>query len=132
MSSPKYKKDKVEKKAKFVEEPIPDETALPGAAWNNDLTLVRSILSKESNNVNILNDRSIYLQNSYSLFTLLDQTALYCAARQGHLQILLELVTHKNINPNVICAQGSTALHAACFGGHASSVAILLMSGMLS
>lgn len=65
---------------------------------------------------------------------------------------MIELVNHKNINPNVICAQGSTALHgilsalsriiiivvvdwhdinvlAACFGGHPEAVAILLMSG---
>jgi hypothetical protein len=111
-----------------------NENALPGACWNNDLNLVKTILAKDSCNVNLLNDRSILLHfvsfihcyciicYFYLLFVIgslsfasiphiADQTGLYCAARQGHTDIMIELVNHKNINPNAICAQGSTALH---------------------
>jgi len=45
------------------------------------------------------------------------QTALYCAARQGHLEMLQHLLRYE-ANPNITEQHGSTPLHAAAFAGH--------------
>lgn len=63
-SSTKKDSDK-EKKVKHHEasrsDSLVNETALPGACWNNDFALVKSIIAKDSCNVNFLNERSMIM-----------------------------------------------------------------------
>jgi len=59
-----------------------------------------------------------------------DQTALYCAARNGNKKILLSLLKTGFINVNrQISANGSTALHAASWYGHSECIILLLVAG---
>jgi len=58
------------------------------------------------------------------------QTALYCAARQGKLEVIIELLNSGLCDINIqVGDHKGTALHAASFGGHPEAVAILLWAG---
>jgi len=87
------------------------------AAWEGSLADVKAILPKLSPDyVNKPNTRG--------------QTALYCAARQQHLQIVIELL---NVPGIVVDGQvephRGTALHAVSYSENAQIVALLLMKG---
>lgn len=61
------------------------------------------------------------------------QTALYCAARQGHSNIVLELLNIDTIHADVqVEEHGGTPLHAASFAKHSEIVALLLAKGASS
>jgi len=91
-------------------------TMLCQAAWNNDLKTVKSIIN--------LSDTFINAQNAKG------QTALYCAAREGHYEIVDFLTKVPVVDLDAQVAEhGGTALHGAGFYQHASIVALLLARG---
>eukprot|EP01125_Pyxidicula_operculata_P005283 TRINITY_DN1900_c0_g1_i2.p1 TRINITY_DN1900_c0_g1~~TRINITY_DN1900_c0_g1_i2.p1 ORF type:complete len:1019 (-),score=200.05 TRINITY_DN1900_c0_g1_i2:680-3736(-) len=57
------------------------------------------------------------------------QTALYCAAREGHEDVVRRLLEIPGMPVNNQESHGSTALHAASYGGHANVVSLLLSFG---
>eukprot|EP01127_Copromyxa_protea_P019697 TRINITY_DN644_c0_g1_i9.p1 TRINITY_DN644_c0_g1~~TRINITY_DN644_c0_g1_i9.p1 ORF type:complete len:1380 (-),score=371.30 TRINITY_DN644_c0_g1_i9:163-4302(-) len=97
-------------------DPSIDEVA--GAAWNGERAKLASRLTNPSV-VKLINTPSSR-----------GQTALYCAARQGHVGCLLELLKLPSIKVTVHVAEhGGTPLHAAGFNQHAECVALLLARG---
>lgn len=87
-------------------------------SWKGDVTAVKALLGHPLAPffVNLPNDRG--------------QTALYCAARQGHVEVMLALLNCGFCNVNLqVGDHKSTSLHAAGFGGHAECLALLLCSG---
>jgi ankyrin repeat protein len=58
-------------------------------------------------------------------------TLLYTAARQGHVECARTLLATHGADVNAANANesGSTALHGACYGGHAAVVALLVQHG---
>jgi len=106
--------------------PSPEESALTAAcgqklcnaAWQGDAIEVTTLLSDENvaSFINLPNPRG--------------QCALYCAARQGHVGVLLELLKCPHIDLNAqVPDHGATPLHAASFENHDEVVAMLLASG---
>uniref|UniRef100_A0A6B2LCH7 Uncharacterized protein n=1 Tax=Arcella intermedia TaxID=1963864 RepID=A0A6B2LCH7_9EUKA len=86
------------------------------AAYNGDLNTVKFLLAKmTTEQKNGRNKRK--------------QTALYCAARQGHDKIVQLLLNEKGIDVNAQEEHGSTALHAASFGPHPKVLSLLLSFG---
>jgi len=93
-----------------------DTADLCDAAYNGQVDKVKAIVKRISvEDINGKNNRG--------------QTALYCAARQGHLLVIQELVKVKGINLDAQEPKGSTALHAASYGCHGKVVAFLLSCG---
>lgn len=56
------------------------------------------------------------------------RTALYSAAKKGHINIVMYLVLN-GANVNATATKGSTALHAAAYNGHGSVVQFLVAYG---
>eukprot|EP01128_Nolandella_sp_AFSM9_P003564 TRINITY_DN153_c2_g1_i1.p1 TRINITY_DN153_c2_g1~~TRINITY_DN153_c2_g1_i1.p1 ORF type:complete len:858 (-),score=165.97 TRINITY_DN153_c2_g1_i1:14-2587(-) len=91
---------------------------LCSAAWTGDVKTVRSMLmANRELDVNSTNRRG--------------QSALYCACRQGHFEVVHQLVLQQGID--LSSAQeprnDSTPLHAAGFEGHLGVVCMLLYCG---
>lgn len=92
--------------------------ALCSASWSGDLTTVKNLLGLAGANyfINLPNSRG--------------QPALYCAARQGHALIVLELLNSDGIDIHATNLEhGSTPLHAASFADHPEIVCLLLWAG---
>lgn len=90
-----------------AESPIARETSwfvdneIATAAWSGNVNKVKDLLSKGAI-VNAPNSRG--------------QTALYCACRQGHHEVVLELLKEKGIRVNgQVPEHGSTPLHGMPF-----------------
>lgn len=79
----------------------------------------------------------------FKYYLTIGQPALYCAARQGHSAIVLELLNSRAIKKNIIVEQhGGTALHGildlnwklnisgAVTGQHLEVIALLLVAGV--
>eukprot|EP01127_Copromyxa_protea_P005655 TRINITY_DN1551_c0_g2_i1.p1 TRINITY_DN1551_c0_g2~~TRINITY_DN1551_c0_g2_i1.p1 ORF type:complete len:537 (-),score=105.19 TRINITY_DN1551_c0_g2_i1:268-1752(-) len=101
----------VKEQNQFVE----DFTA---CAWRGDVNEFREMLTQNVLLVNHANARG--------------QTALYCAARQGHTKIVQLLLNtcQQQINPNVqVPEHGGTPLHGAGYNQHSDIVAMLLKFG---
>jgi len=100
--------------AKVPENPV---DKLCSASWNNDLATVKQLLNVS--NINARNSRG--------------QCPLYCASRQGAVEVVLELL---NFGGGAVDMQvpehGGTPLHAASYGEHCSTVALLLAKGATS
>lgn len=105
--------------------PVKDANALAdlcaelcNASWNNDLSATRTLLQDC--------DVDFFINN----FNGRGQTALYCAARQGHTAIVAELVAIHSLNPDVqMVGHLGSALHASCFYSHIEICALLLYNG---
>eukprot|EP01126_Amoeba_proteus_P039964 TRINITY_DN4238_c0_g2_i13.p1 TRINITY_DN4238_c0_g2~~TRINITY_DN4238_c0_g2_i13.p1 ORF type:complete len:450 (+),score=77.43 TRINITY_DN4238_c0_g2_i13:75-1424(+) len=90
---------------------------LCAACWNGELNEVQGMLHKPEflHVINNINKRG--------------QTPLFCAARRGHLKIVIALLEH-DIDVDVqVVEHGGTPLHGACFGGHKEVIAALLIAG---
>jgi len=74
----------------------PESVAFCTASFKGDFEGVKALLAKNGELLNRLNDRK--------------QTALYCAAMQGHKDIVEFLLKQKGINVNTR-DNGSTPLH---------------------
>lgn len=62
--------------------------------------------SKQSTELTVFQQGDVNMPNSRG------QTALYCACRQGYVEIVLELLKAPNINVNVqVTEHGGTPLH---------------------
>jgi len=87
------------------------------AAWAGDLDTLQGWLKKPDFDINALNNRG--------------QNALYCAARNGHVELVLALLNDPRIDVNFhyISPHFSTALHSASFYKHLQVVALLLAAG---
>eukprot|EP01127_Copromyxa_protea_P015976 TRINITY_DN4681_c1_g3_i1.p1 TRINITY_DN4681_c1_g3~~TRINITY_DN4681_c1_g3_i1.p1 ORF type:complete len:879 (+),score=136.53 TRINITY_DN4681_c1_g3_i1:23-2638(+) len=84
-------------------------------AWEGKIDVLKDLLAIHPKEVNSPNQRG--------------QTPLYCASRQGHLDIVVVLVLG-GADPNFqVPDHGGTCLHAAAFGDFPSVVAALLLSG---
>jgi len=97
-----------------------DPTALlTSHAWENKYDEFKAQLAKmDRSQINALNSRG--------------QCALYCAARKGHIPILLDLINHPLIDLNVAATpHGGTPLHAAGFAEYnaAECVGLLIAKG---
>eukprot|EP01127_Copromyxa_protea_P012211 TRINITY_DN3157_c0_g2_i2.p1 TRINITY_DN3157_c0_g2~~TRINITY_DN3157_c0_g2_i2.p1 ORF type:complete len:1021 (+),score=177.01 TRINITY_DN3157_c0_g2_i2:24-3065(+) len=93
----------------------PGNKDLVAAAWHGDLESVRKLLSPE--NVNKPNARG--------------QSALFCACRQGHSNVVLEILNFPGVNIDYqVPEHGGTALHAAVFVAHQEIIALLLAKGV--
>jgi len=91
---------------------------LCSAAWNGSLEDFRIALAIP--NV----DKVINIPNSRG------QTALYCAAHEGKIEIILDLLNTELVNLNGGNSDhGGTALHASSFADHPAIVAALLIAG---
>lgn len=91
---------------------------LTEACWNGILEDVLVLMKRVENNINDFNDKG--------------QTALYCACRQGHYEVVKLLLKNKKIQVNLkMPSHGGTALHAAAYQGHGAITAILLYSDAL-
>jgi ankyrin repeat protein len=93
-------------------------TALEHAAYHGYVEIVRLLLSYPKINVNIQNknDRIIYMKNKDGKVELVNEngkTALIIAAINGYVDVIKELLAHKNINVNIKDTGGKTALDLA-------------------
>jgi len=91
---------------------------LCSAAWNNRLDEIKYYMGLPGISlvINMPNARG--------------QSALYCSARQGHAQIVLELINYAETNIDIqVQEHGGTPLHAACFAGMDEVVALLIYRG---
>lgn len=88
-----------------------------GYAWNNNVAEFKQALKVIfPGDINNLNSRG--------------QSALYCAAHRGNLDILVELLNFPGLDVNTVAGgHGGTALHAAGFNEHDGAVALLLAAG---
>jgi len=87
---------------------------LASAAWDNKIKVVESLLREPGANVNQVNDRG--------------QTALYCAARQGHGGVVTTLLKQATINVDVqVPGHEDTPLIAGA--PHGEITAMLLARG---
>jgi ankyrin repeat protein len=57
------------------------------------------------------------------------KTPLHWAARNGHVSVIMCLVTEHGVPVDVPMKDGSTPLHMACFGGHVAAAACLVDLG---
>jgi len=88
---------------------------LCAAAFRGDLPMVNDLIhTVDSKDKNGVNSRG--------------QTAIYCAARQGHEEIV-KLLLDEGVDANKQDNHGSTPLHAASFWEHVNVVSLLLSSG---
>jgi len=55
-----------------------------------------------------------------------DMTALHCACRRGHAEVVKVLLAHSAINVNLKTQEGATPLILGCAWGHVSVVCLLL------
>eukprot|EP01127_Copromyxa_protea_P010132 TRINITY_DN2448_c2_g1_i6.p1 TRINITY_DN2448_c2_g1~~TRINITY_DN2448_c2_g1_i6.p1 ORF type:complete len:119 (-),score=21.23 TRINITY_DN2448_c2_g1_i6:20-376(-) len=89
---------------------------LGDAARNNDLAQVLHLLSTHPQNINMPNSRG--------------QTALYCAAQQGHAGVIVELLCTQGVDVNFqVPDHLGTPLHTSGYNGHGEAVALLLVAG---
>lgn len=110
------------------------------AAWGGMVEEVVELLPQITPfGVNKLNKKG---NNRSELSKQIGQTALYCAARQGHILILIELLNFVGIEIDKFTADHETPLHgmnswrvirfmilAAGFQGHEEATALLLFRG---
>lgn len=91
--------------------------------WDEKIEEVKKFLEK---NKDLL---SSSLMNINELFNSRGQTALYCAASKGNVDLIHLLLQIDGIDINLRKGKSSTPLHAAGHLGHAQAVAILLIYG---
>ncbi|KAJ1562786.1 Palmitoyltransferase Hip14 [Nowakowskiella sp. JEL0078] len=90
-------------------------TALHWAAWNNHLTIVKTLIEHGAT-VDVFGGE-------------LWSTPLHWAVRAGHIHIATYLHAH-SADPKLRDKQGYNAMHLAVHGGHALMVVYLLAAGM--
>jgi hypothetical protein len=89
---------------------------LCSAAFEGNSSKIKTMLKKHPDLLNMKNKNG--------------QSCLYCASRAGKVDLVKELLEIRGVDSNsVVELHGSTPLHAASFGGHASTVSLLLSYG---
>jgi len=118
--SPRGKhKDLPERNINLTDEDKNNGELLCNAAWDGDQAELRRLvaLPSISHFVNFHNNRG--------------QSSLYCATKQGHQNLLIDLLNAPGVDVNMNSALG-TPLHIASSSGKGVSVAILLCAGAKS
>lgn len=99
------------------------EAGLPPAEELEQLAEVITQLAWQGGDMNFrimsesIEENIVRFEDVVNLRNTKQQTALYCAANQGHLEFVKYLLKY-GAKPNLTERHGSTALHAAAFWGH--------------